>query len=176
MPISTKRACNASLPNPVVAPVTKRSSHSSSTLLCCITIARRLQQVTCFQYGCGQYRGEVYSMINPFSGVKMSTNPLLDQRSCPIRHRVLIDQRLQYRPCFLMSGVRQNAWKSEAVNHPAAPDFTNTLLALEQCGALRHASPAFFAMTAARTLTMNLAVDEGPFSAGSWRRSPTIFI
>lgn len=51
------------------------------------------------------------------------------------------------------------------VNHPAAPDFTNTLLALEQSGALlSRVTSVFFAMTAAHTNDELQRLDEA-FSA-----------
>ncbi len=67
----------------------------------------------------------------------MSTNPLLDQSMLPYQApRFDRIKDCHYRPAF-DEGVRQKRVEIEAiVNHPAAPDFTNTLLALEQSGAL----------------------------------------
>ncbi len=75
----------------------------------------------------------------------MSTNPLLDQSMLPYQApRFDRIKDCHYRPAF-DEGVRQKRVEIEAiVNHPAAPDFTNTLLALEQSGRFCHASPAFF--------------------------------
>lgn len=57
-----------------------------------------------------------------------------------------------YRPAF-DEGVRQKRAEIEAiVQNPLAPDFANTLLALEQSGALlTRVTSVFFAMTAAHT-------------------------
>ncbi|SQI24944.1 peptidyl-dipeptidase dcp [Salmonella enterica subsp. arizonae] len=63
----------------------------------------------------------------------MSTNPFLDQSRLPYQApRFDRIKDCHYRPAF-DEGVRQKRVEIEAiVNHPAAPDFTNTLLALEQ--------------------------------------------
>ncbi|SUG47829.1 dipeptidyl carboxypeptidase II [Salmonella enterica subsp. arizonae] len=83
----------------------------------------------------------------------MSTNPFLDQSRLPYQApRFDRIKDCHYRPAF-DEGVRQKRVEIEAiVNHPAAPDFTNTLLALEQSGALlSRVTSVFFAMAAAHT-------------------------
>ncbi|EJG2830372.1 dipeptidyl carboxypeptidase II [Salmonella enterica] len=96
----------------------------------------------------------------------MSTNPLLDQSMLPYQApRFDRIKDCHYRPAF-DEGVRQKRVEIEAiVNHPAAPDFTNTLLALEQSGALlSRVTSVFFAMTAAHTNDELQRLDEA-FSA-----------
>ncbi|EGY1981287.1 aldehyde dehydrogenase family protein [Salmonella enterica subsp. enterica serovar Dublin] len=96
----------------------------------------------------------------------MSTNPLLDQSMLPYQApRFDRIKDCHYRPAF-DEGVRQKRVEIEAiVNHPAAPDFTNTLLALEQSGALlSRVTSIFFAMTAAHTNDELQRLDEA-FSA-----------
>lgn len=95
----------------------------------------------------------------------MSTNPLLDQSMLPYQApRFDRIKDCHYRLAF-DEGVRQKRVEIEAiVNHPAAPDFTNTLLALEQSGALlSRVTSVFFAMTAAHT---NLQVSHTGHAAG----------
>lgn len=105
----------------------------------------------------------------------MSTNPLLDQSMLPYQApRFDRIKDCHYRPAF-DEGVRQKRVEIEAiVNHPAAPDFTNTLLALEQSGALLSRVTSVF-RDDGRALTMNSSGWMRPFLP-SWRRSPTIFI
>lgn len=106
----------------------------------------------------------------------MSTNPLLDQSMLPYQApRFDRIKDCHYRPAF-DEGVRQKRVEIEAiVNHPAAPDFTNTLLALEQSGALlSRVTSVFFAMTAAHTNDELQRLDEA-FSAELAALS-TIFI
>ncbi|EDY7979264.1 peptidyl-dipeptidase Dcp [Salmonella enterica] len=96
----------------------------------------------------------------------MSTNPLLDQSMLPYQApRFDRIKDCHYRPAF-DEGVRQKRVEIEAiVNHPTAPDFTNTLLALEQSGALlSRVTSIFFAMTAAHTNDELQRLDEA-FSA-----------
>lgn len=96
----------------------------------------------------------------------MSTNPLLDQSMLPYQApRFDRIKDCHYRLAF-DEGVRQKRVEIEAiVNHPAAPDFTNTLLALEQSGALlSRVTSVFFAMTAAHTNDELQRLDEA-FSA-----------
>lgn len=96
----------------------------------------------------------------------MSTNPLLDQSMLPYQApRFDRIKDCHYRPAF-DEGVRQKRVEIEAiVNHPAAPDFTNTLLALEQSGALlSRVTSVFFAMTTAHTNDELQRLDEA-FSA-----------
>ncbi|KAE9785242.1 dipeptidyl carboxypeptidase II, partial [Escherichia coli] len=70
-----------------------------------------------------------------------------------------------YRPAF-DEGVRQKRAEIEAiVQNPQAPDFANTLLALEQSGTLlTRVTSIFFAMTAAHTNDELQRLDE-EFSA-----------
>lgn len=105
----------------------------------------------------------------------MSTNPLLDQSMLPYQApRFDRIKDCHYRPAF-DEGVRQKRVEIEAiVNHPAAPDFTNTLLALEQSGALLSRVTSVFRDDGS-ALTMNSSGWMRPFLP-SWRRSPTIFI
>ncbi|ECG8588820.1 peptidyl-dipeptidase Dcp [Salmonella enterica subsp. salamae] len=96
----------------------------------------------------------------------MLTNPLLDQSM--LSYQAPRFDRINdghYRPAF-DEGVRQKRAEIEAiVNQPAAPDFTNTLLALEQSGALlSRVTHVFFAMTAAHTNDELQRLDEA-FSA-----------
>lgn len=96
----------------------------------------------------------------------MSTNPFLDQSMLPYqapRFDRINDGH--YRPAF-DEGVRQKRAEIETiVNHPAAPDFTNTILALEQSGELlSRVTRIFFAMTAAHTNDELQRLDEA-FSA-----------
>lgn len=106
----------------------------------------------------------------------MSTNPFLDQSKLPYQApRFDRIKDYHYRPAF-DEGVRQKRVEIEViVNHPAAPDFTNTLLALEQSGALLSRVTSVFLRWPPRTLIMNSSGWMRRFLP-SWRRSPTIFI
>ncbi|EAV7066154.1 peptidyl-dipeptidase Dcp [Salmonella enterica] len=107
----------------------------------------------------------------------MSTNPFLDQSMLPYQApRFDRIKDCHYRPAF-DEGVRQKRVEIEAiVNHPAAPDFTNTLLALEQSGALlSRVTSVFFAMAAAHTNDELQRLDE-VFSAGLAALSTDIYL
>lgn len=81
------------------------------------------------------------------------TNPFLHHSTLPYQAPQfdLIDVQ-HYRPAF-EEGVRQKRAEIEViVQNPQIPDFANTLLALEQSGALlTRVTNVFFAMTAAHT-------------------------
>ncbi|MGO0765424.1 dipeptidyl carboxypeptidase II, partial [Citrobacter freundii] len=81
------------------------------------------------------------------------TNPFLRHSTLPYKAPQFDQIEVQhYRPAF-DEGVRQKRAEIEAiVQNPLAPDFANTLLALEQSGALlTRVTSVFFAMTAAHT-------------------------
>lgn len=81
------------------------------------------------------------------------TNPFLHHSTLPYQAPQfdLIDVQ-HYRPAF-EEGVRQKRAEIEVImQNPQIPDFANTLLALEQSGALlTRVTNVFFAMTAAHT-------------------------
>lgn len=81
------------------------------------------------------------------------TNPFLHYSTLPYQAPQfdLIDVQ-HYRPAF-EEGVRQKRAEIEVImQNPQIPDFANTLLALEQSGALlTRVTNVFFAMTAAHT-------------------------
>ncbi len=88
-------------------------------------------------------------MINLFSGVKNVDESFV--RPSMLAHQAPRFDRSKiatYRPAF-DEGVRQKRVEIEAiVNHPAAPDFTNTLRRWSKAGASSRApTEAFFAMT-----------------------------
>ncbi|HCR3767047.1 peptidyl-dipeptidase Dcp [Citrobacter freundii] len=81
------------------------------------------------------------------------TNPFLRHSTLPYQAPQFDQIEVQhYRPAF-DEGVRQKRAEIEAiVQNPQAPDFANTLLALEQSSALlTRVTSVFFAMTAAHT-------------------------
>ena len=94
------------------------------------------------------------------------TNPFLRHSTLPYQAPQFDQIEVQhYRPAF-DEGVRQKRAEIEAiVQNPQAPDFANTLLALEQSGALlTRVTSVFFAMTAAHTNDELQRLDE-EFSA-----------
>ena len=94
------------------------------------------------------------------------TNPFLRHSTLPYQAPQFDQIDVQhYRPAF-DEGVRQKRAEIEAiVQNPQAPDFSNTLLALEQSGALlTRVTSVFFAMTAAHTNDELQRLDE-EFSA-----------
>lgn len=94
------------------------------------------------------------------------TNPFLRHSTLPYQAPQFDQIEVQhYRPAF-DEGVRQKRAEIEAiVQNPQAPDFANTLLALEQSGTLlTRVTSVFFAMTAAHTNDELQRLDE-EFSA-----------
>ncbi|MFU1817482.1 peptidyl-dipeptidase Dcp [Citrobacter portucalensis] len=94
------------------------------------------------------------------------TNPFLHHSTLPYQAPQFDQIEVQhYRPAF-DEGVRQKRAEIEAiVQNPQAPDFANTLLALEQSGTLlTRVTSIFFAMTAAHTNDELQRLDE-EFSA-----------
>ncbi|MDM2843023.1 peptidyl-dipeptidase Dcp [Citrobacter sp. Cpo090] len=94
------------------------------------------------------------------------TNPFFHHSTLPYQAPQFDQIDVQhYRPAF-DEGVRQKRAEIEAiVQNPQAPDFANTLLALEQSGALlTRVTSVFFAMTAAHTNDELQRLDE-EFSA-----------
>ena len=94
------------------------------------------------------------------------TNPFLHHSTLPYQAPQFDQIDVQhYRPAF-DEGVRQKRAEIEAIVHnPQDPDFANTLLALEQSGALlTRVTSVFFAMTAAHTNDELQRLDEA-FSA-----------
>ncbi len=94
------------------------------------------------------------------------TNPFFHHSTLPYQAPQFDQIDVQhYRPAF-DEGVRQKRAEIEAiVQNPQAPDFSNTLLALEQSGALlTRVTSVFFAMTAAHTNDELQRLDE-EFSA-----------
>lgn len=94
------------------------------------------------------------------------TNPFLHHSTLPYQAPQFDQIDVQhYRPAF-DEGVRQKREEIAAiVQNPQDPDFANTLLALEQSGALlTRVTSVFFAMTAARTNDELQRLDEA-FSA-----------
>lgn len=94
------------------------------------------------------------------------TNPFLHHSTLPYQAPQFDQIDVQhYRPAF-DEGVRQKRAEIEGiVQNPQRPDFANTLLALEQSGALlTRVTSVFFAMTAAHTNDELQRLDE-EFSA-----------
>ncbi|WP_370606191.1 peptidyl-dipeptidase Dcp [Citrobacter werkmanii] len=94
------------------------------------------------------------------------TNPFLHHSTLPYQAPQFDQIDVQhYRPAF-DEGVRQKRAEIEAIVHnPQDPDFANTLLALEQSGALlTRVTSVFFAMTSAHTNDELQRLDEA-FSA-----------
>lgn len=94
------------------------------------------------------------------------TNPFFHHSTLPYQAPQFDQIDVQhYRPAF-DEGVRQKRAEIEViVQNPQAPDFANTLLALEQSGALlTRVTSVFFAMTAAHTNDELQRLDE-EFSA-----------
>lgn len=94
------------------------------------------------------------------------TNPFLHHSTLPYQAPQFDQIYVQhYRPAF-DEGVRQKRAEIEAIVHnPQDPDFANTLLALEQSGALlTRVTSVFFAMTSAHTNDELQRLDEA-FSA-----------
>lgn len=94
------------------------------------------------------------------------TNPFLHHSTLPYQAPQFDQIDVQhYRPAF-DEGVRQKRAEIEAIVHnPQVADFANTLLALEQSGALlTRVTSVFFAMTAAHTNDELQRLDEA-FSA-----------
>ncbi|MDM3290917.1 peptidyl-dipeptidase Dcp [Citrobacter sp. Ce105] len=94
------------------------------------------------------------------------TNPFLHHSTLPYQAPQFDQIDVQhYRPAF-DGGVRQKRAEIEGiVQNPQRPDFANTLLALEQSGALlTRVTSVFFAMTAAHTNDELQRLDE-EFSA-----------
>lgn len=94
------------------------------------------------------------------------TNPFLHHGTLPYQAPQFDQIDVQhYRPAF-DEGVRQKRAEIEAIVHnPQDPDFANTLLALEQSGALlTRVTSVFFAMTSAHTNDELQRLDEA-FSA-----------
>ncbi|HIH5777828.1 TPA: peptidyl-dipeptidase Dcp [Citrobacter werkmanii] len=94
------------------------------------------------------------------------SNPFLHHSTLPYQAPQFDQIDVQhYRPAF-DEGVRQKRAEIEAIVHnPQDPDFANTLLALEQSGALlTRVTSVFFAMTSAHTNDELQRLDEA-FSA-----------
>ncbi|HCB24003.1 MAG TPA: dipeptidyl carboxypeptidase II, partial [Citrobacter freundii] len=105
------------------------------------------------------------------------TNPFLRHSTLPYQAPQFDQIEVQhYRPAF-DEGVRQKRAEIEAiVQNPLAPDFANTLLALEQSGALlTRVTSVFFAMTAAHTNDELQHLDE-EFSAELARLANDIYL